>query len=77
MPKNIEKNEKKIIEKRLYDVPEFSEIVGLALGTTYQYIHENIIPAIYVGRRRMITKETLDRICTEGLKTTKRQREAK
>jgi excisionase family DNA binding protein len=63
------------VKKRLYELPEFAEATGMPLGTVRQYVSRGIIEAVYVGRKRLIKAEILERICDEGLKTPKKQKE--
>ena len=57
--------------KRLHELREVAEITGLKLGTVRQYVSNGIIPALYLGRKRVVRADVLEKICTEGLKTKK------
>jgi excisionase family DNA binding protein len=57
--------------EKLYELPEFAELVGLKLGTVRQYVSNGIIPALYLGRKRVVPASVLERICSEGLQTKK------
>ena len=57
--------------QRLYELAEVSAMTGLTLGTVRQYVSNGVIPAIYLGRKRVVQEAVLERICTEGLKTKK------
>ena len=61
--------------QKLYDLTEVAEITGLTLGSVRQYISRGVIPALYLGRRRVVRAEVLEKICTEGLKTKKENQE--
>jgi hypothetical protein len=58
--------------EKLYELPEFAELTGLRLGTVRQYVSNGIIPALYLGRKRVVPASVLERICSEGLKTKKK-----
>jgi hypothetical protein len=68
---SIEKYKKVNIQK-LYELGEVAEITGLRLGSVRQYVARGIIPALYLGRKRVVQADVLERICTEGLKTEKK-----
>lgn len=55
------------VEKRLYELTDIAEATSLKLATIRQYIHQKRIASIKLGRRRLVRKEELDRICTEGI----------
>jgi excisionase family DNA binding protein len=57
--------------EKLYELPEFAELTGLKLGTVRQYVSNGIIPALYLGRKRVVPASVVERICSEGLKTKK------
>jgi len=59
--------------KRLYELPEVAEMTSLKLGTVRQFVSMGIIPALYLGRKRVVTAEVVDQICREGLRTTKKE----
>ena len=61
------------MKKELYSIPKFSEVTGTPIGTARQYVANGIIPALYLGRRRMITAATLEKIRKEGLQTKKKE----
>jgi hypothetical protein len=55
--------------KRNYELNrETADMIGLRLSTLRQYVSIGVIPALYLGRKRVIQAEVIDRICTEGLK---------
>jgi len=60
------------IEKKCYEIPEFAEATGMKVGTVRQYVANGIIPALYLGPKRVITAATLEKICKEGLQTKKK-----
>ena len=51
---------------------EAAPVIGLTLGTVRQYVSTGVIPAIYIGKKRFITDQTIERLCTEGLRDTTR-----
>jgi excisionase family DNA binding protein len=59
---------KKVIQK-LYELSEVAETIGLTLGTVRQYVSSGVIPALYLGRKRVVRADVLERICEEGLQT--------
>jgi excisionase family DNA binding protein len=58
--------------EKLYELPEFAELVGLKLGTVRQYVSNGIIPALKLGRKRVVQASVVERICSEGLQTKKK-----
>lgn len=62
----------RVLEKKLYDAREVAEITGWSVDTVRQYISRGILPAVFLGRKRMVQAAVLERICAEGLKTTKK-----
>ena len=58
--------------EKLYELSEFAELSGLKLGTVRQYVSNGIIEALRLGRKRVIPASIVERICTEGLDTTKK-----
>ena len=67
---------KKVGIEKLYELREVAETTGLTLGTVRQYVSAGVIPALYLGRKRVIKASVLEKICTEGLKTKKEDTEA-
>ena len=59
--------------EKLYELPEFAELTGLKLGTVRQYVANGIIPALYLGRKRVVPASVVERICSQGLSTTTRK----
>ena len=59
--------------QKLYDLPQVAEFTGLTLGTVRQFVSNGVIPALYLGRRRVVRADVLERICMEGLITNKAQ----
>jgi hypothetical protein len=59
--------------EKLYELSEFAELTGLKLGTVRQYVSAGIIPALYLGRKRVVAASVVERICSEGLQTQRRQ----
>jgi hypothetical protein len=57
------------VTKRLYNLAEVAEITSLSLGSVRQYVWQGIIPALYLGRKRMVSAEVLEKICMDGIKT--------
>ena len=56
--------------EKLYPVTkETAGLMEMPLGTLRQYISRGIIPALYIGRKRVIQASVIARICKEGLKT--------
>jgi excisionase family DNA binding protein len=55
--------------QKLYCLDEAAPILGLTLGTLRQYVSTGVIPALYIGRKRVIQAAVLERICTEGMQT--------
>jgi hypothetical protein len=64
------------MEKKLYDLSEVAAATGLTLGSVRQYVARGVLPAINIGRRRFMRACDLERICSEGLQITDRQKEA-
>ena len=57
--------------EKLYPVTkETADIIAIELGTLRQYVSRGVIPALYIGRKRVIQASVIERICKEGLKTT-------
>lgn len=46
-----------------------AELIHIKVGTLRQYVSRGIIPALYIGSRRLIKASVIARICREGLKT--------
>lgn len=63
--------------QKLYELREVADIIGLTLGSVRQYVSRGVIPALYLGRKRVVRADVLERICEEGLQTTKEQEEAR
>jgi excisionase family DNA binding protein len=59
--------------QKLYELSEVADITGLTLGTVRQYVSNGVIPALYLGRKRVVRAEVPERICSEGLKTKKKE----
>jgi hypothetical protein len=59
--------------EKLYGLAEFAELTGLKLGTVRQYVSNKIIEARYLGRKRVIPASVVERICSDGLKTKKKE----
>ena len=55
--------------QKLYTIKEVAEITGLTLGTARQYVSNGVIPALYLGKKRVVTTATLEHICEHGLNT--------
>jgi len=55
--------------QRLYELKEVAEIIGLTLGSVRQYVSRGIIPALYLGRKRVVRADVIETICNEGLRT--------
>jgi hypothetical protein len=55
--------------QQLYDLRAVAELTGLTLGSVRQYVANGVIPALYLGRKRVVRADVLEKICTEGLKT--------
>jgi hypothetical protein len=62
--------------QKLYELWEVSELTGLKLNSVRQYVANGIIPALYLGRKRVVRADVLERICTEGLSTERKTNEA-
>jgi len=60
--------------QKLYELSEAAEIIGLKLGSLRQYVSNGIIPALYLGRKRVIRADVLEKICTEGLRTKRAEK---
>ena len=56
--------------QKLYELSKVAEITGLTLGSVRQYVARGVIPALYLGRKRVVRADVLERICMEGLTTT-------
>ena len=72
---SLEKENFEMPIQKLYELTAVADTTGLKLGSVRQYVARGIIPAIYLGRKRVVTAEVLERICTEGLTTTISQQE--
>jgi excisionase family DNA binding protein len=59
--------------EKLYELHEVAETIGLTLGTVRQYVATGIIPALHLGRKRVVKASVLERICEEGLQTKKQK----
>jgi len=57
--------------QKLYELREVAETTGLTLGTVRQYVCSGVIPALRLGRKRVVRADVLEKICTEGLRTKK------
>jgi predicted site-specific integrase-resolvase len=55
--------------QKLYELAEAAPIMGVTLGTLRQYVANGIVPALYIGRKRVIQEKVLEKICSEGLRT--------
>jgi helix-turn-helix protein len=55
--------------QKLYELREVADITGLTLGSVRQYVSRGVIPALYLGRKRVVREDVLERICQEGLRT--------
>ncbi len=57
--------------QKLYPLnKETAALLTIKLGTLRQYVSLGIIPALYIGRKRVIQASVIERICQEGLKIT-------
>ena len=63
--------------QKLYELSEVAEITGLTLGTVRQYVSNGVIPALYLGRKRVVRADVLEKICSEGLKTNHEEQTSK
>ena len=52
--------------QKLYELAEVAEITGLTLGTVRQYVSNGVISALYLGRKRVVRADVLEKICAEG-----------
>jgi len=68
------RGEQEMAIEKLYKLAEAAELTSLTLGTIRQYVSNGIIPALYLGRKRVIPASVLERICSEGLKTQRRDK---
>jgi hypothetical protein len=57
--------------QKLYELREVADIIGLTLGSVRQYVARGVIPALHLGRKRVVRADVLEKICTEGLRTKK------
>jgi len=57
--------------QRLYNLREAAPILRMTLPTLRGYVSAGVVPALYIGRKRVIQEEVLKRICSEGLRTKK------
>jgi len=60
--------------QKLFELSEVAEITGMTLGTVRQYVSNGVIPALYLGRKRVVQASVLEKICTEGLDTKKKEK---
>ncbi len=58
------------IEKLYPITKETAGLLTIKLGTLRQYVSLGIIPALYIGRKRVIKASVIAHICKKGLKTT-------
>jgi hypothetical protein len=58
--------------QKLYELTEVAETIGLKLGSVRQYVARGVIPALYLGRKRVVRADVLERICVEGLRIEKK-----
>jgi len=66
----IRKNQK---IQRLYEIPEAAPILRMTVPVLRQYVSNGFVPALYIGRKRLIQESVLERICTEGLQAPKKE----
>ncbi len=62
--------------QKLYELTEVAETTGLKLGSVRQYVARGVIPALYLGRKRVVKHDVLERICEEGLKIQPNKKES-
>lgn len=43
-----------------YTVPEVAELLGISRSTAYECVRRGEIPALPLGRRRLVAKATID-----------------
>lgn len=56
--------------EKLYEVNEdTANLIALRLGTLRQYVSRGVIPALRIGRKRVIKESVIKKICEEGLDT--------
>jgi len=55
--------------QKLYELAQVAETTGLKLSTVRVYVSNGVIPALYLGRKRVVRADVLEKICTEGLQT--------
>lgn len=60
--------------QKLYELSEVAELTGLKLGSVRQYVSNGVIPALYLGRKRVVRADVLEKICNEGLHTAKKDK---
>jgi excisionase family DNA binding protein len=60
--------------QKLYELSEAAPLIGVTLGTLRQWVATGVIPALHIGRKRVIREDVLERICTVGLEHTKKEK---
>lgn len=60
---------------RNYPLEEAAPIIGVKLGTLRQYVSNGIVESLKIGRKRVIPTRVLERICSEGLDTKRKEDE--
>jgi excisionase family DNA binding protein len=51
---------------KLLSVYEASELLGLDIDSLYRYVRQDIIPAVYIGRRVKFSEEQINAFITNG-----------
>jgi Helix-turn-helix domain len=72
----LKNKEDSVAIQKLYELAEVAETTGLKLGSVRQYVARGIIPALYLGRKRVVRADVLERICEEGVKVLTPKKEA-
>lgn len=53
------------MERLFYSVPEVAEILGISRSLAYKMVKEKKIPALEIGKRRVIPKKELQKWTSE------------
>lgn len=53
------------MERLFYSVPEIAEILGISRSLAYKMVKEKKIPALEIGKRRVIPKKELQEWTSE------------
>jgi excisionase family DNA binding protein len=59
---------------KLLSVYEVSDLLGLDIDSVYRYVRQDILPAVYIGRRVKFSEEQINNFIENGGKSYTNER---